>query len=245
MYSENQLARGSKMFTLKSGILLLLMIGLGRSYLPPGSSSLFQDNLKLAERLFGPPVQGHPCLFEINRDHALRIDVDKSGGVTNLEILPKYFLQNLMPEWKEPDHTVGLSNKEYLDLFSKVVELKPVGKVVSQGKVGVVANSRLWLLDEYQNAFIQRRLNRTSQDTANTPDTINSFSIYYIRGIEGLVDEKQAVDEFGTGQRFKIKVNGCWYLTTKLEFDKARKGDRALVHAAGPLDDAQSECSTE
>lgn len=234
------------MFTFKSAILLLLMVGLGRgSYMPRSGSPLLQDNLKLAARLFGPPVQGHSCLFEISEEYVLRVGLDKAGNVTNLEVLPKYFLQDLMAGWKEPDHTVGLSNKDYLDLLSKVSQLKPVGAVISEGRVGAVTNSRLWLLDEYQKAFIQRRLNRTAQDTPSTPHTMHSFSIYYIRGLEGRVDEKQAIDEFGTGQRFKIKIDGCWYLTTKLEFTKASKGDRAYVNVAGPLSAAECECSSQ
>jgi hypothetical protein len=117
-----------------------------------------------------------------------------------------------------------------------VAQLKPVGAIVSEGKVGAVTNSKLWLLDEYQNAFIQRRLNRTAQDTSSTPETMHSFSIYYIRNIEGLVDAKQTIDEFGTGQRFKVKIDGCSYLTSKLEFAKAKKGERVAIYAAGPLE---------
>jgi hypothetical protein len=48
-------------------------------------------------------------------------------------------------------------------------------------------------------------VNRTVQDTPGTPDTMHSFSIYYVRSVEGLVSEKQTIDEFGSGHRFKLK----------------------------------------
>jgi len=231
------------MIMLKS-IVLLIITGLFQGGYPGSDcSAVPQDTLKAAERLFGSSVQGHPCLFEINGEYALQIGVTKLGDVAKVEALPKYFFQDLMPEWKEPDHVVGLSSKDYLDLLSKVSQLKPVGAVISEGKVGAVTNSKLWLLDEYQNAFIQRRINRTAQDTPSTPDTMHSFSVYYVRGVEGLVDEKQTTDEFGSGQRFKIKIGGCSYLTSKSEFTKAKKGERALINAAGPLDD--TDCSSQ
>lgn len=236
------------MFRLKS-ITLCLIIGLAQSslaqsnYLIPYRPTWSQDALKAAEQLFGPSVQGHPCLFEINGEYALKIRVTKSGDVTRIEVSPKYFFQEQVPEWKEPDHVVGLANNDYLELLSKVARLKPVGRVISEGKIGAVTNSKLWLLDEYQNAFIQRRLNRTAKDIPNTPDTMHSFSVYYFHGVEGLIEDKQTTDEFGSGYRYKIKIGGCLYLTSKSEFTKAKKGQRALINAAGPLEPAG--CSSQ
>lgn len=230
------------MFTLKSTV-LVLMFGLAQIGLLVGARpTATQQSIKSVERLFGQPLREHPYLFEINEEFVLKVDLDKSSEISNMEVLPKYFFESLNPEWKEPDHTVGLSNTDYVNLLSRLAQLKPFGAVISQGKVGAVTNSKLWLLDEYQNAFIQRRLNRTAEDTANSPETMNSFSIYYVRNVEGVVDDKRTTDEFGTAQRFRVKISGCSYLTSKQEFAKAKKGERAVISAAGPLDD--TDCST-
>jgi hypothetical protein len=134
------------MFTLKS-IVLILIMGLAQSSsLICKGSTVPQEIVKVAEQLFGRSVGEHPYLFEINGEYVLTVDLNKSGELTKVEVLPKYFFQDLMPDWKQPDHIVGLTNNEYVNLLSKVAQLKSVGSVISEGKVGAVTNSKLWLL---------------------------------------------------------------------------------------------------
>ena len=204
------------------------------------------DNLELAKSLFGPEVQAHPRLYELSRDYVLKLRLDKAGDVVSIIVMPKYYFEETRPEWREPEYAVGMTNEEYERTFSKVSTMKTTGPLMVRGTSGIVTNSKLWLLDQYQQAFVQRIVSRTAAEPRpGTPDMVHSFSVYFTHRIEGKVQNKTSVNQLGIQEQFKLEIKGCWYLTTKKEFDKARIGNRALLYAAGPIKDTREECKSD
>jgi hypothetical protein len=219
-------------------ILILSLSSIVISY-PLNQSSQLQRNIELAESLFGPEVKGQPHLFELNNDYVLNLQFTKAGDIIAVLVTPKYYLEESKPEWQEPDHAVSLTNREYQEIFSKLERLRELGPLVSKETTGVVTNSRLWLLDQYQQAFVQRVLYRSAQSTKDTPDLVHAFSVYFIHSVEGVVEDKKLVQQIGINKQAKVKIEGCWYLTTQQEFDKAELGHRASLYVAGPLNDVR------
>lgn len=206
---------------------------------PLNQSSQLQRNIQLAESLFGPEVKRHSHLFELSNDYVLKLQFTKAGDIGGVRVIPKYYLEESKPEWKEPDYPVSLSDKEYKEVFSKLERLQGLGSLVIAGNTGVVTNSRLWLLDQYQHAFVQRVLYRTARSTRDTPDSIHSFSVYFIHTVEGVVEDKKLVQQIGMDKHAKVKIGEYWYLITQQEFNKAELGHHVSLYAAGPVDDAQ------
>ncbi len=197
---------------------------------------------KPAGKLFGSQVRGHQDLFELNKDYVLKLQLGGGGEVVGVSAIPKYYLEETEPQWSEPEYVVGMTAGEYRDVLAKVGKLKSLGPLLHQGSVGVVTNSKLWLLDRYQSAFVQRILNRTARQTGDTPDSIHAFSVYFLRRVEGSVEDKQPPKQIGTDKQWRLKIDGCWYLVPEQEFNKAEPGRRASLYAAGPLKGAGGEC---
>jgi hypothetical protein len=192
------------------------------------------QQLQIAKRLFGDEVQKQLHLFEVNRDYAVNLKTDARCEVASLEIAPKYFWEESVVRWKEPDHSVGLSEKEYQSILEKAGKIRAIGSLLDKGAVGVVTNSKLWLTDQYEHAFVVRRIHSAADPVRSSPELVHSFSVYFIRRIEGVVGDK-LITEFGGGKGSKVKVDGKWYLTALPEFNKARPGHRAVLAAAGPI----------
>jgi hypothetical protein len=201
---------------------------------PINALSQCSRHLQVARRLFGDEVQTQLHLFEVNKDYAVNLKTDVRCEVASLEIAPKYFWQESVPQWKEPDHLVGLPEKEYQSALEKAGKIRAIGSLLDKGAAGVVTNSKLWLTDQYEYAFVVRRIHSTADPVRSSPELVHSFSVYFIRRIEGVVEDK-LMTELDGGKRSKVKIDGKWYLTALAEFNKARLGQRAVLAVAGPL----------
>lgn len=224
--------RDIRLSFLKAMIFNLAALGVGHALCP---QSQVQEILRSAKRLFGDEVQGQPHLFELNQDYVLKLMFDDQGDISIAEITPKYFWEESKTEWKEPDRMVWLSDKDYREILSKVGNLKKLGALANKGTTGAVTNLKLWLLDQYEYAFVQRRVHRTADLAQSMPDLVHSFSVYFIHRVEGAVDDKQLVAQYGASEQPKLKISGRWYFTTKAEFDKAVIGKHASLNVAGPI----------
>ena len=192
------------------------------------------QRLQIAKRLFGDEVQKQLHLFEVSENYALSLKTDVRCEVASLEIAPKYFWKDSIPQWTEPDHLAGLPEKEYQSVLEKAGKIKAIGSLLDKGSIGVVTNSKLWLTDQYEHAFVVRRIHSAADRVQGSPELIHSFSVYFIRRVEGNVEDK-LITELGNFKRPKVKVDGKWYLTTLAEFNKARLGRRAVLAVAGPI----------
>jgi hypothetical protein len=229
-----------RLFVLMVLSLTLLLPSIGYALC---QSAWLRWNLKLARNLFGPEIRDEPHLFELNKDYVLKIQFDKVSEISGISIIPKYYLQEIEPEWNEPDYIVEMNDDEYREILSKAEKLKSLGSLVRSGSVGIVTGSRLGLLDEYQSAFVRRFVIPTSQDLDGKIDQFHAAYIYFLRRIKGIAKEKRFINQVGMDKQWKLKINDCWYLVTEQEFDKTRLGKRDAFYAAGPLEsDSDDEC---
>ena len=205
-------------------------------------SGQLQITLKLAESFFGPEVRGHQHLFELNKDYVLKLQFGRGGEFIGVSVIPKYYLEEAEPQWSEPEYVVGMTGEEYKDLLTKVEKLRGIGPLLHKGSIGIVTNSKLWLLDRYQSAFVRRILNLTIQEPESAPESIHTFSVYFLRKVEGNVEDKQHINQPGMDEQWKLKIAGCWYLVPEQEFNKAESGNIASLYAAGPIENTGNEC---
>lgn len=203
-----------------------------------------QDRLELARSLFGREVA--PRLFELSRDYVLKLRLDKAGDVISMLVVPKYYFEQAHSEWTEPESPVGMTNEESEKVLWKINTFKSLGSLMTKATGGFVTNSKLGLMDRYQNAFVERRINRAvAKSEPITPDMTHSIYVYFLRRIEGKIQDKTAINQPWMQEQLELKIRGCWYLTTKEEFNRFRIGDRALAHVAGPINDPREECRSD
>ena len=64
---------------------------------------------------------------------------------------------------------------------------------------------------------------------------LTSFSIYFIRSVEGKVTDKNLTGLSDADKRARLKINGRWYWVDEAEYGKAVVGARGVFRAAGPI----------
>jgi hypothetical protein len=219
-----------------SFVILLAMNWIGAGMSPSVLRPSQPNYLQLTRNEFGREVQKQPLLFEVNKDYLLELQLDRRGEIRKIEVAPRYFWQESNPEWREPGYKVGFLEKEYQETLAKVEQIKRIGSLVDKGTVGVVTNSKLWLTDQYEQAFIVRRIDSIAEPEQDSSELVHSFSIYFIRQIQGEVEDKHVANLSDGNKRLRLKIKGHWYLTIPEEFAKAAIGKRTLLYVAGPID---------
>jgi hypothetical protein len=195
-------------------------------------TTVHDNNQKQQTAVVSGLTYSAPQIFELNKDYILQTAFDRFGQITQTIVVPKYYAEECEPSWTEPDYVVGLTEKESREVLARVNEPNNLGSLVSLGKAGIVTNSKLWLVDRYQSAFVQRVLNYAEDPAANT---IHALSVFFIRDVSGTVEDKQLVDQFAMDKQFKLKIDGSWYFATETGFQSARVGSHTVVQAAGPI----------
>jgi hypothetical protein len=194
------------------------------------------DCLQSTKRLFGAEIQPQLHLFEVNKDYALQLQIVDDCKITKIKVAPKYFWEEFNTVWKEPDYSVWLSEKDYPDLLAKVGQIKKIGPLIREGTIGVISNTRLWLWDQYEEAFVERGMKCCSgEQNSGSSGQVWTFSIYFIRSVEGQIEDKTYRTLPDGSKRRHLKIEGRWYLTTTEEFEKARIGERSSLKVAGPI----------
>jgi hypothetical protein len=195
-----------------------------------------RDCLESTRRLFGPEVHSSSHLFEVNKDYALELQLGQGCEITKIKVAPKYFWERFNHISKEPSYSVELSEKDYQDVLRKAEELRRLGPLIRKGTSGSVTNSKLWLLDQYERAFVERGVLSWSADQGSSSyGRVHVISIYFLHAMQGKIQDK-AYDALLDGSKLpKVKIHGRWYLTTDRDFEKARVGQPASLMAAGPI----------
>jgi hypothetical protein len=209
-------------------IITLALGGLGE--IVSGQTTATQC-LSIIDRSFQKVSIQNFNLYEVNSDYFLRAEFQKNCELSRIDISPKHFYDYLNPQWKEPGHLVSLSDDQYTQLLARIDQIKPLGSLVGRGQVGVVTNATLWLLDRYDQAYVERRL-RDSVETQDQPGKVTSFSVYFIRSVAGRVSDKSPSGL--TDRRARLKIDGRWYWVDETEYGRAVIGRQGVFKAAGP-----------
>lgn len=213
-------------------IIVLLILGGQEQFVPGQKTST--ECLSMIDRSFQKVSTEKAMLYEVNSDYFLQAEFQKSCEVSRIDVSPRYFWDYLNPEWKEPGHLVTLSDDQFTQVLSKIDQIKPLGSLVQRGQTGVVTNATLRLLDRYEKGFVERRL-YDSVGELGRAKKVTSFSVYFIRSVDGKVSDKK-LSRFSTAdKRATLKINGRWYWVDEEEYRKAVVGARGVFMAAGPI----------
>jgi hypothetical protein len=185
-----------------------------------------------AQAIFGEPAHLKPRLYEVDKDYALRFTVDKYCEIRRADVLPKYDWEEVVPSWKEPDYSVGLSEQKYAEILAKIGRLKPIGNLVSEGVGYAVMNSKVSPVDEYEQAFVKRVVYCCAEDG---PASIFSFSVIFTRKVEGKVEDVKQFTLPNGGKRIEVNISDDWYLISPEEFKKVKVGRTTVLNVAGPV----------
>lgn len=197
------------------------------------SAQTKSDYLDRVQRVFGKPAYLTPPLFAVSNDYALRLRVNKKFEITRIDVFPKYGFEELVPSWKEPDYSVGMSEKQFDEILARIGEVKRIGHLINRGFDYVVMNSKVVPVDEYEQGFVRRvAYCCPKQDDLGT---VFSFSVIYNRVVRGKVKDINQSKLPDGSQRIKVRINGHWYLISVAEVKKVRLGRTGAWNVAGPV----------
>jgi hypothetical protein len=174
------------------------------------------------------------CLFGLDVNYALQAVYHRAGELGEVKVLPKYFLHDTHHEWKEPDSPVAMSLDAYTSLLNRIQTVKPLGKLLREGKVGIALNLRTSFQDLYEKGVVDRAMFRISPDRVYD---VALFRVLYFRNISGIVESAEAPGAQTPDQGYRLKLNGKWYWTTDHSFKGVALGQQVTVEAAGPITD--------
>lgn len=216
-----------------SSLLVLMLASVSPLWTRPDYVFNSQDNLKSLEREFGPHIHDSPLLYTIDRDYVL--EVNKGGrGILFVKVYPKHYREDLYPEWK-PGSSVELSLEEYRNILSRISGVQNIGSLLTKGKVGIVSNTTLWLVDRYDKAYLEKGLYRTFLDSKREQTTVRSFNVYYLHRVNGVVEEKTRANR-RMNEVTRVKVSGHWYFVDGAISKRMRIGQTIRASLAGPID---------
>jgi hypothetical protein len=180
------------------------------------------------ESLLGKPATSKAAVYELSAVHAMEIEFDKDCQITRIQISPKYFWEQSIPEWVEPRSAPELSMSEYEGFLSKVDQLRTMGTLIRKGDSGIsfVTNSKQYTWDEYEHAFINRVM--------HCCDNRSAFSvyIYFLQNVRGKIQKIRPHGKVDNVPRM-VMINDQWYLIPSNQ--KVSSGKRAQLRATGPM----------
>jgi hypothetical protein len=197
----------------------------------PGQNKDKLSALKACETLFGNPIDFNSKLFKINSDFVLQVRFD-TGNLISLRIVPKYYLNDMHPEWTEPDEWPLLSKSEFQRLLNQLDNIIPRGKLVERQTLCIVSNSTCSLLDKYKNAYMQKW---------QTGDDIRSFELYPFHEIEGKVIKKEIL-KYRESKRgpekaiCRVLIGELIYDIEPREYAKLHEGRVQKFLGVGPIE---------
>jgi hypothetical protein len=205
-----------------------------------GQVSAEQRKLAEIERALGPQVKGHSNVFAATDDYVAKVQFDKGDAAKEIFVFNKSYLNRCDPNWEVPAKRSGLSPDGYREVLSKIGVVQELGILTEKVDVGLVTNQQSNVIEQYQKAFVDRRVFKIS---AVQEDYFTySFHVYSIHQIKGILDTKQNTAQFGLEKIFKVKIDGDWYYTTKGEFDKGILGNQVSLNVAGPINNRFEDC---
>ncbi len=182
-----------------------------------------------------PPLDPSRGLYSVNEDerYALQAFYYPQDLLGKIRVVPKYFFDELHPEWKHPEHITAMSPENYKAVLTRIDGVKALGQLIKRGELGVTDNGRTYFTDEYEKAFVERAMFRNSPDE---PYGISWFTVMYLRPVSGNVESKNSGLE-NVDAKYMVKIGGKWFRTKQKVFANLKVGKRASIEAAGPVED--------
>lgn len=187
-----------------------------------GQITIAQSDIKLSREF--RELKGSDHLFEINRDYVIQPIGGPSEDVRAFRVRPKYFFEDVHPEWREPGMPVTMTMDAFQHLIARIQSVESLGRMVQAGTLGVTMNLRTSFWDEYQSAVVERSMFGARR--------VAWFTVWYLRKIQGTVDWKDS-----TLARSRVRVGGKLYWVSEEVFDGLRIGTQPSLIAAGPIED--------
>ena len=173
------------------------------------------------------------CIFTVNDSYVLQaIYYGKTLG--EVRIVPRYFFHDTHPEWIEPDEPVVMTSARHRSLMTRIQEVRPLGRLLKEGDVGVTLNLRTLFRDVYEEGVVEREMFRNSPEK---PYDVASLRILYFRNISGKLESVEPPGIQMPGQSHRIKMNGKWYWTIDHSTKALVPGQAITILAAGPISD--------
>jgi hypothetical protein len=111
--------------------------------------------LCITAQYFGDPIDNDLLLFEVDRDHVLRLSFDRKDNLVQLSVEPKYYFADEHPEWQEKPTFTNFYWIEFQDLLAKLEFIKAKGILVRPAsEVSIVTNLTAWETSYYEKAAL-------------------------------------------------------------------------------------------
>jgi hypothetical protein len=195
----------------------------------PGQNQERLYVLKVCKNLFGESIDANANLFDISSEFVLQIHFDAGNNLASLEVVPKYFLHDMHPEWNEPDEWPLLTKSQFQSLLSQLDNITSRGKIVASGHFCVVSNNTCPLIDKYVHAWGQTGGNK-----------IRFFEFYPFHEIEGKIikTEKITFKELLREPEkaiYRVLIGELIYDVERDEYARLHEGQAQRFLAVGPI----------
>ncbi|MBP6212283.1 MAG: hypothetical protein KA447_04510 [Pyrinomonadaceae bacterium] len=132
---------------------MVLAVLLGVVSSVQGQSTERDRVLRLLGESYQRVTDAKIILFEFDRFHVIRPKFDNRKKLIELALEPKYYFEDDHPDWAEPDDFANLSRAEFIELSTKLKNIKDLGKIVqSVNTISAVTNMTAWYAEYYRNA---------------------------------------------------------------------------------------------
>jgi hypothetical protein len=228
-------------------VFALYAVSLAQTARPHGhsqkSEELSRPEQKLS-RLF-PFADSSKHIYTVSSDHVLLPSFDKEGDITEISVVPKYYLNSTHPDWNEPNTVPFLGESDYRHVLSVIEQVSPLGQMKKKDPgSSYITNDRYPAFDEYENCVIERsmRSGRGLPRTITFP--VVSFYIYFFHPVSGHLDSisKPKPSDESEGV-CRIRMEGKDYWVARKDCESLKTGQHISVKAAGPVNESNNESS--
>jgi hypothetical protein len=129
-----------------------------------------------------------------------------------------------------------LSKEQYDEIIKSVQKLKSLGLETQKGRIGNLSNNVMHLLDLYEYGVIWYAIKYKA--FYKEEYGYIRINVIYARAVSGKIEDKNIIDLYSIEKRYRIKINGQWYWTTEIEFNKSKVNDFGTVKFAAPIPDS-------
>jgi len=143
------------------------------------------------ETSFGISIDTNLSLFVINEQFVLEPLFDEKNGLVKISVLPKYYLSEQHPEWKEPHDRPHLSRADYEFVFSRLIAIKTLGKLIGRFFNPFITNSTSYRTEYYENAELTY-LESFYFDKDTDKERVRSIYISYRHPVVGKITGKRS-----------------------------------------------------
>src|SRR5947209_15146747 len=106
--------------------------------------------LSTLESQFGKSIVATPLLYEVTSEYGMEIQLGKDCDILQILVGPKFFWNEHVSGWVEPEHRVSLPLAQYEEILRKIEQLKPLGALIKTTRNLFVTNSKVHYWDEYE-----------------------------------------------------------------------------------------------